>query len=56
MTIPLFICIAGLVLWVSGYGPHSRPWILSFLSDTGKIAFAAGLLVTLLSVTGKTIW
>lgn len=56
MTMPLFICIAGLIVWLISARPGANNWVEAWTAQVGKIAFFCGLLVTLLSVTGKPIW
>lgn len=56
MTIPLFICILGLITWLVCARPGANHWLEAWLAQVGKISFGVGLLVTLLSVTGKPIW
>lgn len=55
MTIPLAICIVGLILW----GVASLPikgFTNAWFARLGELSFFAGLLAYLLSVSGKPVW
>lgn len=56
MTIPLFIAIAGLIIWLICARPGANHWLEAWLAQVGKISFACGLLAYLFSVSGKPIW
>lgn len=51
ITIPLIVCIIGLAVWFIG---HRIPD--AFVSELGRICFAFGLLVTLLSVAATKMF
>lgn len=46
-TIPLLVALLGLLLWVFPSGSQT-------VKDIGKILFAAGILVTLFALSGRT--
>lgn len=51
MTIPLIVCIVGLVIYFIGYRIPD-----AFVSEVGRIMFAFGLLVTLFGVVGSKLF
>ncbi len=56
ISIPLVLCILGLIVWIVLSVPTPAHWLKSLLAEAAKWCFVLGLFWTLAPYAGKVAW